>query len=195
MDNDAFDKALIAAAYRLIAERGWRALTVAAAARAADLTLDRARARFPCKQAILARFGRLADESAVSLATTEGPVRDRLFDIVMRRIDTLQQHRDGVLALLSDLPRDPLTALAMAPLGLVSARWMLEAAGIETSGLIGPLRVKGMLAVWLYTVQAWRSDVSEDLSATMAALDRALTRAEQAEASFGGSGSGSPAPA
>jgi hypothetical protein len=43
-----------------------------------------------------------------------------------------------------------------------------------------PLRAAGLLAVWGYTVQAWQKDDSPDLSATMAALDRALSRAEQA---------------
>ena len=59
-------------------------------------------------------------------------------------------------------------------------RWMLEAAGIPTRGVRGELRVKGLVAVWLWTIRAWRADDSEDLSATMAALDAALRRAEQA---------------
>lgn len=185
MDDLEFDKALVASAYRLIAESGWSVLTVAAAARAADLPLDRARARFSCKQAVLAKFSNLADQQALAFATSEGPVRDRLFDIVMRRIDALQTHRAGVIALLRDLPRDPLSALALAPLALRSMRWLLDGAGIDTSGPREQLRVPGLLAVWLYTVRAWREDESDDMSATMAALDRALSRADQAEASFG----------
>ena len=57
---------------------------------------------------------------------------------------------------------------------------MLEAAGIPTRGIHGELRVKGLVAVWLWTLRAWRADDSEDLAATMAALDTALRRAEQA---------------
>lgn len=185
MNDLEFDQALVASAYKVIAESGWSALSVATAARAADLPLDRARARFSSRQAILARFSTMADQHALALATTEGLVRDRLFDIVMRRIDALQMHRPGVLALLRDLPRDPLTALALAPLSMRSMRWLLDGAGIETNGPRGLLRTNGMLAVWLYTVRAWRDDESEDLSATMAALDRALARADQAEASLG----------
>ena len=59
-------------------------------------------------------------------------------------------------------------------------RWMLEAAGIPARGVRGELRVKGLVAVWLWTIRAWRADDTEDLSATMAALDTALRRAEQA---------------
>ena len=181
MEDTDFDRALVASAHDLISQTGWKSVSVAAAARAAGLPLDRARVRFPCKLSILARFGRIADQAALTGIVEDSTPRDRLLGIVMSRIDVLRAHRPGVLALLRDLPHDPLTSLALAPLHLRSMRWMLDGAGIETGGLRGHLRIRGMLAVWLYTVHAWRTDESEDLSATMAALDRALNRAEQAE--------------
>jgi hypothetical protein len=58
--------------------------------------------------------------------------------------------------------------------------WMLTAAGVKTTGLRGLLATDGLIAVWLYTLNAWQRDDSADLSTTMAALDRALARAEQA---------------
>ncbi len=179
-----FDDALIASAFALIAEEGWDKLTVAAAARHANQPLDQARARFPTKLAILMRFGRQADQAAITGALTEGPVRDRLFDIIMRRIDALQAHRAGVLALFRDLPSNPLTALALANASHTSMAWMLEAIAVPTNGFRGQLRIKGMLALWLHTVRAWQTDESEDLSHTMAALDVGLTRAGQAENSI-----------
>jgi AcrR family transcriptional regulator len=180
MDDAAFDAALIAAAFQLAAEQGWRHVSVVAAARAAGLPLGRARERFAGRAAILVRLGRRADQAALAEAPSEGPVRDRLFDLLMRRIDTLQTHRAGVLALLSALPADPPTALLLALATRRSMRWMLEAAGIPTRGIHGELRVKGLLAVWLWTLRAWRADDGEDLGTTMAALDAALRRAEQA---------------
>ena len=74
----------------------------------------------------------------------------------MRRIDALQAHRAGVLALLRALPAEPPTALLLACATRRSMRWMLEAAGIPTRGVRGELRVKGLLAVWLWTIRAWR---------------------------------------
>jgi len=185
-DNIAFDEAMVTAAFEMIAVDGWPRLNVAAAARDAGLDIGRARTRFPTRFCVLRRFGEQADAKALEGTTLEGPVRDRLFDIIMRRIDALQAHRPGLLALFADLPRDPLTALALATLSLRSMAWLLEGAGLQARGLRGGLRAKGLLAVWLATVKAWRDDTSEDLSATMAALDRALNRAEQAENSVSG---------
>ena len=129
MDDAAFDNALIAAAFQLAAEQGWRRVSVVAAARAAGLPLARARERFPGRSAILLRFGRLADQAALAEAPSEGPVRDRLFDLLMRRIDALQTHRAGVLALLRALPAEPPIALLLALATRRSMRWMLAAAG------------------------------------------------------------------
>jgi hypothetical protein len=180
MDDAAFDRALIGAAFQVAADSGWRSVSVAAAARAASLPLARARERFPARAAILLRFGRLADQAALAEASADGSPRDRLFDLLMRRIDALQAHRAGVLALLRAVPGKPPTALLLALATRRSMRWMLEATGITTRGLRGELRVKGLLAVWLWTLRAWRGDESEDLAPTMAALDTALRRAESA---------------
>ncbi|MFC7609047.1 hypothetical protein [Teichococcus aestuarii] len=60
-----------------------------------------------------------------------------------------------------------------------SMQWMLEAARIEAGGLQGLLRVKGLSAVWIATLRAWEQDDSQDLGPTMAALDRALDKAER----------------
>jgi AcrR family transcriptional regulator len=162
MDDAAFDTALIAAAFQLAAEQGWHRASVVAAARAAGLPLARARERFPSRSAILLRFGRLVDQAALTEAPSEGPVRDRLFDLLMRRIDALQVHRIGVVALLRALPSDPLTAVLLALATRRSMRWMLEAAGIPTRGIHGELRVKGLVTVWLWTLRAWRADDNED---------------------------------
>ena len=72
MDNAEFDAALVASAFSLAAERGWSRVSVAQAARDADLPLDRARRRFPGRCAVLLRFGSLADQAALALATNEG---------------------------------------------------------------------------------------------------------------------------
>ena len=186
MDDDAFDRALIAAAFGIAATGGWRRVSVAEAAREAGLPLARARERFPTRGALLLRFARLADQAALSETPGTGTVRDRLFDLLMHRIDVLQAHRAGVLALLAGLPADPAAALALLVATRRAMRWMLDAAGVSTAGPIGELRLRGLIAVWAWTIHAWRNDHSTDLSATMAALDTALARAESAAAWLNG---------
>ena len=178
-DRDT-DAALVAACFEQIAANGWARLSIAQAARAAGIPLDLARRRLPGRCAVLLRFGALADAHALKDAPAEGPPRDRLFDLVMRRIDFLQTHRAGVIALMRAVPFDPPAALLLASASLRSMCWLLEGAGIGAAGPKGGLRAAGLLAVWGWTIRAWERDDSQDMAATMAALDSALGRAERA---------------
>jgi hypothetical protein len=184
MTDDEFDAALVTAAFALGAELGWRKVSAAAAASKAGLDLARARGRFTQPGAILKKFGELADVYALTGAATEGPVRDRLFDTLLRRFDFLQLHRAGVIALLKTLPLEPGLGVCLSQASLNSMGWLLAAAGVESKGVRGTLRRKGLLAVWAWGVRAWVKDESPDLTATMAAVDVALTRADQIASRF-----------
>ncbi len=179
LDRD-IDAALVAACFEQISTRGWARLNIALAARDVDIPLDIARSRLQDRYALLLRFGALADAFAVKDAPNEGPARDRLFDMVMRRIDFLQLHRAGVIALLRTVPFDPPAALLLASTSLRSMSWLLESAGTSAGGPKGRLRAAGLLAIWGWTVRAWVRDDSHDMSVTMATLDTALGRAERA---------------
>ena len=106
-------------------------------------------------------------------------MRDRLFDILLRRFDFLQTRRPGVLALMKALPSCPPLAVALAEMNIASMGWLLEGAGVDATGLTGAVKKRGLLAVWLYGLRAWAEDESVDLTATMAAVDSALARAER----------------
>ena len=185
MDDSEFDKAMLAAAFSQAGLTGWRTLSIVEAAQTAGLPLDRARARFPGPGAVLMKLGLLADQAALAEPATEPRARDRLFDLLMRRFDVLQAHRDGVTAVLQVLPADPVLSLALGGATLRSMAWMLEAAGIPATGLRGLLRAEGLVGVWMYAVRAWKDDASPDLAGTMAALDKALDQAERFSAMFG----------
>jgi hypothetical protein len=179
MTDSEFDTALVTAVLAQAGARDWRSVSTVEAARDAGLDLARVRTRFPSKLAVLARFGTMADQAALTDAATAGPVKDRLFDMIMRRFDVLQAHRAGVLAVLDAAAMDPALGLFLGRLSARSMGWLLEGAGLSAAGLRGVLRAQGLLGVWLWSVRAWREDESVDLSATMTAVDKALDRAGQ----------------
>ena len=186
METSEFDKAVFAAVFETAGLIGWRETTLAGACGDAGLELARVRARFPNKTAFLLRFGLLADQAALAAASTAGLPRQRAIDLLMARCDVRQAHRQGVLALTDALRTDPGLSLLLWSATLRSMRWLLEAAGVPTTGLVGALRVQGAGAMWAYALRAWQTDESADMAATMAAVDRALDRAMQAEQSLPG---------
>jgi ubiquinone biosynthesis protein COQ9 len=191
--NDAeFDDALVAAVFTQAGERGWRSVSLVQAARDAGLDVGRTRSRFPSRAAVLMRFGAIADRAALEAAPPSGRVKDRLFDMIMRRVDVHQAHRAGVLAVLEAAPTDPLLGLLLSRLSLRSMGWLLEAAEVSTTGLRGAGHKRGLLAVWLWVIRAWRNDDSTDLATTMSALDQALDRAGQVARWLGESDDSAP---
>ena len=175
------DSRLVAAFWQVVAQHGWHGLTMRRVAAASGLSLAEVRRRCPGPLHLLRLHGRVMDLEVLegTVAGQGGQPRDRVFDVLMRRIDALQPHRAGILRLLRESRQDPL----LAPLLLAglprSMAWMLEAAELDTAGLDGALRVHGLAGVWLATLRAWTRDGTVDLGPTMAALDRALDRAEQ----------------
>ncbi|QEO17115.1 TetR family transcriptional regulator [Acetobacter vaccinii] len=177
MDTDDFDIALVASALTLAEERGWARVSVVDAARHAGLSLSLARQRFPLQLSILLRLGRMADDVALSDDMAGGSVRERLFDLLMRRLDVFQQYRNGLRAVLRALPFNPAQAVLLGGATLESMRWMADAAGVEATGPAGVVRVGALVGVWTHALRAWEKDENPDMGSTMAALDQALDQA------------------
>ena len=171
----------------LVAGRGWRHVTPVDVASEAGLTMAELYALFPTKTAILAGFVRRVDAATFAARPEgEGKVRDRLFDLLMRRFEALKPHRPALKELARAGLRDGTLPLAMGPRFLNAMRWIADAAGVATPGLLGALRVKGLAAAYLWTFRVFLDDDSEDLARTMAALDRALARCESVAQSLPG---------
>ena len=181
-DPDQIPDRIIDAALALIAERGWRNVSLAAVAGEAGLPILQVYRHFPSRAAILCGLLRRVDAAVLAdpldLEIDEKP-RDRVFDLLMRRFDALQPYRAALEVLRRELPTDPCTALALGAALLCSMRLMLEAAGIVTHGLGGVVAVKLTTAAYLAAAHTWSRDESPDLAPTMATLDRRLRGIER----------------
>lgn len=181
--------ALLDAALELAAENGWTTVTIVGATERAGIDAQAARRIARGRAELLVRLADRIDAEMLEALDEDArdpdiPMRDRLFDILMTRLDVLAAQRDGIRAMLRGLPRDPLAALGAAPvLGRSMAR-ILDAAGQSSRPPFGPLKVKGLALVWLATLRVWLDDDSEDMAATMKALDYNLARAEELANSF-----------
>ncbi len=170
----------VRAMLKLAGQQGWRGVTLEAVAHESGLSLAELHDHFEDRFDLLAAYGRIIDRKVFEQTTSDSTLspRDRLFDLLMERFDVLNADRDGVTAILRDLTFDPKTALLTLPHLGRSMSWMLEAAGIATFGWQGALRILGLTAAYLETLRHWRDDLSEDMSVTMAALDKNLGRIE-----------------
>lgn len=173
---------ILDAAMRLVAQAGWRRLSMAAIAAEVDLPILRVYRAFSSKPAILCGFFRRIDETVLALpveAEVDERPRDRVFDLLMRRFDALRPYRDALEVLGRELPTDPPAALVAGAALLRAMTWMLEAAGVPARGLSGAVAVKLTAGVYLVTMRGWLRDETPDLGPTMAGLDRRLRAIER----------------
>ncbi|MHA1154158.1 MAG: TetR family transcriptional regulator [Alphaproteobacteria bacterium] len=173
---------VIDAALALAVERGWRGLALADIAEAAKLPLSQVYSAYSSKAAILRGFTRRIDAAVLAeeeADAREGNARDRLFDVLMRRFDALKPHREALGNIAFDEARDPVSALCGLGRLERSMAAMLEAARLSAGGLRGLLRAKALGLAYLATLRVFLRDDSPDLAATMAALDRNLSRLDR----------------
>ena len=190
---------IVRAALDLIAESGWRALTLETVAGRAKMDAAAVRALFPDREALLKAFFRRIDDQVAAEGTyapeDANSARDRLFDVLMRRFDALNAHRAAMIALTRELPLDPPQAARAACRVCRALKETLKIAGLSTRGPLGALRLKGAIAIYLYALRVWLGDETTDLSKTMAALDKGLRAAEAVMAAIKGfAARGRPSP-
>jgi AcrR family transcriptional regulator len=176
-DRDKAIDALMA----LLAEQSFEDIGLAEVAGRAGLKLSQLRAEFGSTLAIYAAHVKDIDRAVLAGGddmTDESP-RERLFDVLMRRLEAMAPYKEAVRSMLRSARCNPGLAVALNALAVRSQRWMLEAAGINASGPKGALRAQGAALLFAHVLGVWLHDEDSALDRTMAALDRGLASAER----------------
>jgi AcrR family transcriptional regulator len=175
-------EAVVEATMRLAADRPWNDIELADISREAGVSLADLRDLFPSKGAILGGFSRMIDRKVLEGSSddlTGEPARERVFDVIMRRLDAMTPYKAALRRIVWALRSDPLALAALNQVGLNSQRYMLAAAGISTEGPLGLLKLQGAVIVLSNTMETWLEDNDPVLARTMARLDRELRRGER----------------
>jgi len=166
----------------LLAEQSFEQIGLAEVAGRAGLKLSQLRSEFGSTLAIVGAHIKDIDRAVLAGGTAdmaEEPARERLFDVLMRRLEALAPYKAAVRSLLRSARRNPGLALALNAMAVRSQSWMLEAAGIGASGPKGALRAQGAALMFARVLSVWFDDDEPGLDRTMAALGRGLASAER----------------
>lgn len=173
-------KRAVDALMNLAASRPWGEIELPDIATEAGLTLAQLRGLFPSKLAMLGGVTRIVDDAVLAGVSDDlagEPVRERLFDLVMRRLDAMAPYKAALRRIVPVIRRDPLTLAALNRGAVNSWRYMLASVGIPTEDSLGALRVQGAVLLMARVSDTWLDDDEPELSKTMARLDRELKTA------------------
>ena len=196
---------LLILAFEIIAETGWRGFSFADLADRAGLSMSELRESFSGRRALLEALSRRLDQAMLAVEADDMaglPPRDRVFELIMSRLEAMAPFRAGLCRLMQDARFDPeLVAMTACRLDR-SLSWLQDGAGLDGGRRLSPIeqirrriqrRILG--AVYLQTLKVWASDESVDLAKTMASLDKQLRRFESFAGLAPGGGAGTAADA
>jgi hypothetical protein len=158
----------------------WRTLTVADLAKAAGRPVSDfyGASLWEAVDCVEEAFDRGISDNLGPLDANQ-TVRDRLFDLIMKRFEAMEPHRAAVIAMEAGADRDPVLLAAQHQRHVRCARWVLALAGLEADGMTGQARAQGLGVIIGQARAAWRGDDAGDFTKTMASLDKNLRRAEE----------------
>jgi AcrR family transcriptional regulator len=163
----------------LLAEHPFEDVSLPLIAERAKIKLSDMRGAYSSKLKLVAAFLEDIDRQVLDERDAEmsdQPPRDRLFDILMTRIDALAGHKAAVRALHRAARKDPALALDFNALEVRSQKWMLIAAGIDVSGVKATIVAQGLAIAFARVVDVWLDEEDEGMPRTMARLDKELDR-------------------
>ncbi|MTI43637.1 TetR family transcriptional regulator [Roseibium hamelinense] len=161
----------------LVAENGYSEVSLVQLAEAADVKLSVLRESYDSKIDLVKAFSREIDSAVLDERDDDmgdQPARDRLFDVLMTRIDHLAPHKPFVRALYEAARTDPVLALEFNAIAVKSQAWMLDAAGVELGGLKRAATVQGLAIAFARVVETWLGEDDEGMPRTMSKLDKEL---------------------
>ena len=171
------DDAPVAAFMALLAEKRFEDIGFGEIARRAEVSLAELRSKYTSKIAMLAAHMRELDRAVlagIDADMADEEPRERLFDVLMRRLDLHGPHKPAVRSLRRSMMANPGLALALNGLALRSMQWMLTAADIPASGPKGMVRAQGLAMLYASVLRTWVDDDDAGQARTLAALDRAV---------------------
>ncbi len=173
---------IVTAFMALLAEKRFEDIGFAEIARRAGVSLSQLRAKHASKIELLAAQMRAVDCAvldSIDPGMAAEPARERLFDVLMRRLDVMATNKAALRSLQRSMLLNPGLALTLNGLAVRSMQWMLTAADISAAGPKGMMRAQGLALLFVSVLRTWVDDNDPGQARTLAALDRAMSSGQR----------------
>ena len=125
------------------------------------------------KQDLLKNINRYFDDQILesSKLLDQSTSKDMIFEILMMRFDLLNQYRNSLIKIFNIFKKNPQEFVFLLPSFIESMILMSNISHIKIEGIIGNLKIKGLLIIYFSTFLIWTKDKTSSLEKTMTSLD------------------------
>ena len=183
MNNSVdIEKKYIKKGFNLINDIGWDKFSVEKLSTKENIPVKDLKVIFKCKYSIVDKFSRMIDKSIESKLRIQdfrdSSKKDILFELIMMRFDEMEEFKGSLAKVLDASKNKPLLISIITQNVMNTMDFFLELSNSYNNYAFDVLKKNFLFLIYSITFKTWLSDNTEDLSKTMAELDKLLSTAE-----------------
>ena len=167
-----------------IAKDGWTKFSLLQFSKTQKISIKDLKIFFRNKDHILERFSKMIDfkvESNIDIEEMKSTSKkDNLFELIMLRLEVMQTYKVALRNILSSAKEQPIILKKLSKNIINSLDFYLELSLYYDDTPFDFLKKNAIFIVYSLTFRVWLNDESDDLSKTMAELDKFLSMADKA---------------
>ena len=167
-----------------IAKDGWIKFSLLQFSKTQKISIKDLKIFFRNKDHILERFSKMIDfkvESNIDIEEMKNTSKkDNLFELIMLRLEVMQTYKVALRNILSSAKEQPIILKKLSKNIINSLDFYLELSLYYDDTPVDFLKKNAIFIVYSLTFRVWLNDESDDLSKTMAELDKFLSMADKA---------------
>ena len=176
------EKNYIKKGFNLINDIGWEEFSIEKLSIREKIPINELKIYFKCKYSIVDRFSKLIDkniESKLRIQDFENSSKkDILFELMMMRFDEMDEFKSSLAKILDASKNKPLLISIITKNVMNTMDFFLELSNSYNNYAFDFLKKNFLFLIYSITFKTWLSDNTDELSKTMAELDRLLSTAE-----------------
>jgi len=168
--------------FDLINDIGWDKFSIEKLSTKENIPVRDLKVFFKCKYSIVDKFSIMIDKNIESKLRLEdfkdSSKKDILFELIMMRFDEMEEFKSSLAKILDVSKNKPLLASIITRNVMNTMDFFLELSNSYSNYAFDVLKKNFLFLIYSITFKTWLSDNTEDLSKTMAELDKLLSTAE-----------------
>ena len=179
------EKNYIKKGFDLINDIGWDKFSIEKLSTIENIPVRDLKVFFKCKYSIVDKFSKMIDKNIESKLRLEdfkdSSKKDILFELTMMRFDEMEEFKGSLSKILDVSKKKPLLASVITKNVMNTMDFFLELSNSYSNYAFDVLKKNFLFLIYSITFKTWLSDNTEDLSKTMAELDKLLSTAENVQ--------------